>query len=495
MKSTLNDIGKLLRENASGSDKHYYGIVTSINTDLNGHVTSYNVALGEGGDEVKCAKLAGAKEGDTVMVTLMENGYAVVTGTVGGDTDAADAADAADAVATDLASNYSNTEEVKEMIEEAGGSDTYEVTEWASGSSVSATGTWSTIMPSLTSGQYLWMRVVRYNSDGSQISVVQSPQLVSVMNGLFAFMNAVTNAGHTTISGSAIESGTIKLGGYANGNGQLEIRNATNDVIGTFNNLGIALNASSNDYATLSTLYKVSSSTWYKTELSASGITHTLSWNGTQSQSKYGQSATIHDALTVGGLTTISNLMATGMGSSSNYSGNVCLLNGSNYLVTNSNVSIGSGGSISCGAVTSSGAIKGTKLTGTSPSTASSSVANARISTASGTYGEVMLTGSSQYLKHDIKDAEFDCERLYDLHPRQFIWNDDVDENITLGLIADEVAEIFPVAAMYRDTYRGGKDASDWDERIIVPAMLKLIQMQHIEIEGIKEKLYERETN
>ena len=106
---TLSEISSILREDGKNADKHFYGVVQSVNTDDDGKIQSYNVSLGTGADTVKCRKLAGAKVGDTVMVTLLSTGVAIVTGTVGGDTDAADAqstAKAADEKATVKARVY-----------------------------------------------------------------------------------------------------------------------------------------------------------------------------------------------------------------------------------------------------------------------------------------------------------------------------------------------------------------------------------------------------
>ena len=94
MKPTLLEIGDLLKKDSGASDKHFYGQVQSVNTDENGKVVSYSVSLGGSSDTITCRKLAGAKEGDVVLVTLLSSGTAVVTGTVGGDTDAAEAQEA-----------------------------------------------------------------------------------------------------------------------------------------------------------------------------------------------------------------------------------------------------------------------------------------------------------------------------------------------------------------------------------------------------------------
>lgn len=88
MAATLEDLIKVLglAEKDARVDSHAYGEVKAINQDK-----TYQVSLNGSNTTVKCARLAGAKVGDTVLVTILANGYAVVTGTVGGDTDAADA--------------------------------------------------------------------------------------------------------------------------------------------------------------------------------------------------------------------------------------------------------------------------------------------------------------------------------------------------------------------------------------------------------------------
>lgn len=84
--ATLEDIIKALAldEKKAKSDTHSYGEVKSINQD-----GSYNVALNGANITTRCARLVGAKVGDTVFVTIMKNGFAVVTNTLGGDGDAA----------------------------------------------------------------------------------------------------------------------------------------------------------------------------------------------------------------------------------------------------------------------------------------------------------------------------------------------------------------------------------------------------------------------
>ena len=53
------------------------------------------------------------------------------------------------------------------------------------------------------------------------------------------------------------------------------------------------------------------------------------------------------------------------------------------------------------------------------------------------------------------------------------------------GFIAEDVAEIYPSAVIHDS--KGNIES--WDERRILPAMLKLIQEQHEEIERLKQAI------
>lgn len=96
-KPTLSEISKLFKTDDKPTDFHYYGTVVSADVENR----TYEVSINR--DEnitVEAARLVGAHVGDTVMVTVMANGYATVTGRVGGDTDASDAQRKADTAST-----------------------------------------------------------------------------------------------------------------------------------------------------------------------------------------------------------------------------------------------------------------------------------------------------------------------------------------------------------------------------------------------------------
>lgn len=106
-KVTLNDLSKALglNEKEPKKDFHYYGTIVSSNPEDR----TYEVSINRDQNiSVEAARLVGAAVGDTVMVTVMANGYATVTGRLGGDLDATDAQRAADDAA-DAASSAMGT--------------------------------------------------------------------------------------------------------------------------------------------------------------------------------------------------------------------------------------------------------------------------------------------------------------------------------------------------------------------------------------------------
>jgi hypothetical protein len=126
----------------------------------------------------------------------------------------------------------------------------------------------------------------------------------------------------------------------------------------------------------------------------------------------------------------------------------------------------------------------------TDPGTASS-VAVYR-STNSGILG---IPSSSRRYKNSIADVTEETlkpERLYDLPVRQFKWNDGhfgeeekYDYNtVNIGFIAEEVAEIYPFAAVVMN-----EKIETWEARNLLPPMLALIQQQKKEIDALKEKM------
>lgn len=106
-------------------------------------------------------------------------------------------------------------------------------------------------------------------------------------------------------------------------------------------------------------------------------------------------------------------------------------------------------------------------------------------------------SSSSMRYKEEITcqlSEELNPERLYDLNVWQYKYRDGhLDKGdqrygkTHIGLIAEDVKQHYPIAANFNED----GDVEDWSERYLIPPMLKLIQMQHEEIEAIKAELKE----
>lgn len=115
-----------------------------------------------------------------------------------------------------------------------------------------------------------------------------------------------------------------------------------------------------------------------------------------------------------------------------------------------------------------------------------------------GTFGR--SPSSSQRYKHDINDVSDNALNPYnvlDIPVRQFKYNEEnipVGKNIDdlyIGLIAEEVAQVYPAAAEYNEDGQ----IEMWNIKVIVPAMLKIIQDQQKEINELKQKVEDLEMN
>lgn len=110
-------------------------------------------------------------------------------------------------------------------------------------------------------------------------------------------------------------------------------------------------------------------------------------------------------------------------------------------------------------------------------------------------------SNSSRRYKHDIANLEdegLDPHKLYNLIVHQFIYNSDVklqypdmEGNLIPGLIAEEVAEIYPSAVIH-DRETG--EIESWDERRILPGMLALVQEQKKQIDDLTARIEKLEA-
>jgi hypothetical protein len=105
-------------------------------------------------------------------------------------------------------------------------------------------------------------------------------------------------------------------------------------------------------------------------------------------------------------------------------------------------------------------------------------------------------TTSSKTIKHDICELgtleELDAHKLYDLDVVQFKYNDGVitdKEDCRYGkdlpgFIIEDLAEIYPIAV---DMPSNDVKEWSWNQRYLIPAMLKLIQEQNERIKMLEQ--------
>lgn len=157
------------------------------------------------------------------------------------------------------------------------------------------------------------------------------------------------------------------------------------------------------------------------------------------------------------------------------------------------------------GEVQCSGKLSGQSLQVLNPGT-STAAANCRLTTldsqGQGTAGLVWYDSSSSIkYKHDFAtkfDEELDPHKLYDIKVYQYKFQTNYIENKNdirydtnvIGFIAEQVDNAYPIAVdWHKDPKTDKRVVEDWNEKFIIPPMLKLIQEQHDEIESLKEQV------
>ncbi len=115
--------------------------------------------------------------------------------------------------------------------------------------------------------------------------------------------------------------------------------------------------------------------------------------------------------------------------------------------------------------------------------------------TSNGWFRRSTNTSSQRYKKDikELKDEELNSEKLYDLKVKQFKYKKEYQPNEKdsrynknlVGFIAEDVAEIYPIAADFNEEGQ----VENWNERYLIPAMLDLIQKQNERIKALEEKV------
>ena len=99
------------------------------------------------------------------------------------------------------------------------------------------------------------------------------------------------------------------------------------------------------------------------------------------------------------------------------------------------------------------------------------------------------LSSSSRRYKNHIRDmTDNDIQNLYKLPTVFFVYKPgylEKDSAIPIpGLYAEDVEQYLPLAARYQNGL-----IEDWNERAVIPYLIKAIQLQHEEIEALKRKV------
>lgn len=112
--------------------------------------------------------------------------------------------------------------------------------------------------------------------------------------------------------------------------------------------------------------------------------------------------------------------------------------------------------------------------------------------TSSGTFGR--STASSERYKKDIENVinkELDPYKILNIPVRQYRYNEDnipIDaepEDLYIGLVAEEVAKEYPIAAEYTEDGH----VEMWNIKALFPALLKIVQDQQKKIEALEEQI------
>lgn len=118
--------------------------------------------------------------------------------------------------------------------------------------------------------------------------------------------------------------------------------------------------------------------------------------------------------------------------------------------------------------------------------------------TSAGTFGYT-ASSSKRYKKdiEDISDKDLDPYKILNIPIKQYRYNEDnvpIDKqpnDLYVGLIAEDVEKEYPIAAEYNENGQ----VETWNIKVIVPAMLKIIQDQQKEIDTLKEELDKIKNN
>jgi hypothetical protein len=102
--------------------------------------------------------------------------------------------------------------------------------------------------------------------------------------------------------------------------------------------------------------------------------------------------------------------------------------------------------------------------------------------------GQLGTISSSSRFKHDIADMNDASMKLYDLHPVTFVYNNDESARRQYGLIAEEVAQVFPDMVIYDE--HGEPFTVQY--QVLPVLLLNELQKQQVFIKALAENFGKR---
>jgi len=474
-KTTLADVAKFLQSNNQKGDVSFWGKVAQKMTDGSGNTTGYKVSLdGTTDGAVTCKKMSGANVGDIVFGVIRSTGEAVVINTKGGDKDAASAASVAELASQTATLARQTADSAKSTADAA--SKTFTTATVSPPYKKGDTWVYSTIrkicVVTRTSGSYVasdWEDIQGdgennyfwYDSNGAHISLADH----SVTN----VKNVLVDSG-----GMYVRNGTTNLSSF----GASEINLGANSTSSTVKMCGGELEVSHDSYTNYS-LIKSS----YGSSASAIGLSCTsfmvcamlYATNGTNETSvtanpTLNRVETDCDFHSVGNITTASHIQAVS-------------------AISGSTITTGVDIDGKSGSVTATGNISG-YLT----SKYTTAYANPAGRGSNGNIGD--YSGSSRRFKENIKslsdEQKRNIKKLYDIEVKSWNYKDwyideeeDIYQKTIFGIIAEDVMGVMPEIVC---TDAEGR-VSNYIDRLLMNAMLVLIQDQQAEIESLKQRV------
>lgn len=313
-------------------------------------------------------------------------------------------------------------------------------------------------------------------------------------------LTAINGTGITVYSGASATSGarvvlnSAGLAGFNSGgtatfaidasNGNV----STNGAIFTSSTIsGGSLNINGNAIIDTSGFLTATGATITGTITATSG-----SFTGTVNASSGSFTGSVYASSgTIGGWTLSSTQLSSGTGAFMNAStGNI---GGNTITAFSSILSYGSISTTSGAAIESAGYMRANGALYAAGHTTTGSAANGYVNASTGLIAR--STASSQRYKHDIVNLtdvpELDPTALYELPVRAFRFNkdylpesDDRADVLVPGFIAEEVDAIYPAAADYNDG-----QVETWNDRMLVPGLLALIQDLNNRVKELETKL------